>query len=242
MGLPLSVPTLPELLNSADPTLEAHAVGKCTPQAVLAIAFLAHLLTRTLIICLFALCAARFATGHVGLFCDAMLPTARGFQSYFGYLDGAESYTAHGNNMGFCGSSTDRGNSTGPSFTATLEQTTNVAGSGGPFALDLWNGTAPARGWDGVYSSTMYSRIIGDKIEQHDPNKPLFLYAAFQNVHEPIDAPDAFRDLYVNSTNSSSRALFSADVSALDDAVANLTRNLQARGMWNDTLLIFTTE
>merc|ERR1711871_1167127 len=134
----------------------------------------------------------------------------------------------------------DRGNGTGPELTATKTRTASAAGSSGPFALDLWNGTAPARGWDGGYSSTMYSRVISKTIEQHDPSNPLFLYAAFQNVHEPIDAPDAFRDLYVNSTNSSSRALFSADVSALDDAVANLTRNLQARGMWNDTLLIFT--
>lgn len=202
MGLPLSVPTLPELLHQAVPVLSSVAVGKW----------------------------------HVGLFCDAMLPTARGFKSFFGYLDGAESYTAHGNNMGFCGDGADRGNGTGP------ERTASVAGSSGPFALDLWNGTAPARGWDGVYSSTMYSRVISNAIEQHDLSKPLFLYAAFQNVHEPIDAPDAFRDLYANSTNSSSRALFSADVSALDDAVANLTRSLQARGIWNDTLLVFTTE
>ena len=155
---------------------------------------------------------------HCGLFSPSLLPTARGFDSFFGYLDGAESYTMHGNTMGFCGSKA-------------------------PFGRDLWNGTVPASlSYKGKYSTEMYSARLRQIVEQHDPAMSLFLYAAFQNVHEPIFAPQRFQDMYTGRTNSSSRAMFAADVSALDEGVQNLTDALIARGMWNDTLFIFTTD
>ena len=150
----------------------------------------------------------------------ALLPTNRGFDSFFGYLDGAESYTSHGGARGDCA---------------------NGSKAGAPFGLDLWNGTVGARGWDGVYSSEMYSHVLQTIISAHDPSIPLLLYLAFQNVHEPIDAPTAYRDLYANSTNSSSRALFSADVSALDAAVHNLTIALDQKDMLNESVIVFTT-
>ena len=164
---------------------------------------------------------------HTGLFRTDLLPTARGFDTFFGYLDGAESYTSHGNTMGFCAAATNATNATTP-----------------PFARDLWTGTSPAPpSWDGVYSTEMYSAQLARLVAQHDAAAgPLFLYAAFQNVHEPIGAPARFERLYANQTNSSSRATFMADVSALDEGVANLTRALRGAQLWEDTLLLVTSD
>ena len=113
---------------------------------------------------------------HLGFARPVDLPEERGFDAYLGYLTGGEDYYTH-------------------------------AASGGPGckkATDLWFGT-PGKGrnpsaktgfYNGTYSTELYASFLTKRIAAHDPTKPLFMYAAFQGVHYPLQVPRRFFDRY----------------------------------------------
>lgn len=48
----------------------------------------------------------------------------------------------------------------------------------------------------------MYSSKAEAIIRAHDQSFPLFLYAAFQNIHTPLDAPDDYLTMYRQITRA----------------------------------------
>jgi arylsulfatase A-like enzyme len=115
---------------------------------------------------------------HLGFARQADLPENRGFDAYLGYLSGGEDYYDH-------------------------------SAGGGPGcskANDLWFGT-PNKGhpprnstgyYSGIYSTELYADFIVKRINGHDPTTPLFVYAAFQGVHYPLQVPRRFFDRYAS--------------------------------------------
>ena len=77
-------------------------------------------------------------------------------------------------------------------------------------------------------------------ITAHDPATPLFLYMPFQAVHCPIEVPAHYAEPY--AALDQSRRQFAGMLAALDAAVGRVRASLEARGMWKDTLLFFTTD
>lgn len=65
---------------------------------------------------------------------------------------------------------------------------------------------------------------------------------AFQSVHAPLQAPDSYIARYGDKISTKSRLTFAAMVTAMDDAVGNVTAALQAAGMWDNTIFVFTTD
>ena len=60
-------------------------------------------------------------------------------------------------------------------------------------------------------------------INHHDSNKgPFFLYAAYQAVHGPLEAPQKYHD-QCNGISEVDRHIFCGMVLALDEAVGNIT-------------------
>ena len=77
-------------------------------------------------------------------------------------------------------------------------------------------------------------------IGAHDPSTPLFLYTPFQAVHAPIEVPAKWVAPYTHLDPN--RQQFAGMLAALDAAMGRIQAALTARGMWRDTLLIFTTD
>ena len=114
---------------------------------------------------------------HLGFARTADLPEERGFDAFLGYLSGGEDYYTH-------------------------------AASGGPGckqATDLWFGTPGGHGrppaaatadYNGTYSTELYASFLAKRIAGHDPAVPLFVYAAFQGVHYPLQVPRRFFERY----------------------------------------------
>lgn len=74
-----------------------------------------------------------------------------------------------------------------------------------------------------------------------DPEgKPFFLYAAFQSVHEPIEAPPEYVQPYLHLDPN--RRTFGGMLAALDEAVGIVQEAFVAKGMWSNTVTIFTTD
>ena len=78
-------------------------------------------------------------------------------------------------------------------------------------------------------------------IDAHDPRIPLFLYMAFQDVHGPTEAPQRFLDLYPTTIHPARRRGL-AQISAVDEAIGNLTGMLRAKGMWDASLFVFSAD
>ena len=91
-------------------------------------------------------------------------PTYRGFDTFYGYYDADEDYYTH---------------------------------SVGPFehALDFRNNTKPVTDQNGTYSTFLFTKAVEQAIVKHDTDKgPFFIYAAYQSVHTPLEAPQSYID------------------------------------------------
>lgn len=154
---------------------------------------------------------------HLGMYKKDCLPTRRGFDTYLGYLTGSEDYFTH--------------------FRCYQSPSLNLSRC----ALDLRDGEEVATGYKGVYSTELLSQRAISIIERHISQKPLFMYVALQAVHAPLQVPERYVTPYsfIKDTN---RRLYAGMVSAMDEAVGNITMALQKEGLWNNTVLVFSTD
>ena len=162
---------------------------------------------------------------HGGMSRTEQLPIHRGFNSSFGYLSGAEDHFDQ-TRAGFADFWRDAGPAVGETG-ASREQCINATGIEGACRYATYQYTAEAL------------RIIG---AHPDPaTTPLFLYFAFGNMHGPLQAPQSFIDLYPN-VSYLPRRMALAQISIVDEAIGNVTAALKARGMFDNTLLLFSSD
>ncbi|XP_014839834.1 PREDICTED: arylsulfatase B isoform X1 [Poecilia mexicana] len=154
---------------------------------------------------------------HLGMYKKDCLPTRRGFDTYFGYLTGSEDYFTH-------------------------ERCYDIA----PLnltrcALDLRDGEEVAAAYKGDYSTELFSQRAVSVIKKHNSSKPLFLYVALQAVHSPLQVPERYLAPY-SFIEDRHRRLYAGMVSAMDEAVGNISLALQQEGLWDNTILVFSTD
>ena len=169
--------------------------------------------------------------GHLGYWQRRFLPTSRGFQSWLGYLSGAEDHFTQ---------------KTGDACVG-VRNGTHLSGT------DLWydrgDGSQPlggtnAFGINGTYSAYLYTNHAVSVIEQHGkkvPPAPLFLYAALHNIHGPDQVSDQFLERYSEGIYPARRTI-DAMVSATDSTLANISSALHSAGMADDTLTILVSD
>lgn len=166
---------------------------------------------------------------HLGYFSPLFLPTARGFDDYIGYLNGENYYWSK--------RSTDY-----PEFVDFLESDKDCY--------------APYNGSDKHdYSTTFYTNHAIQIIDDHAVEDPLFLYLAYQAVHDPfVDTgkfrngmPDSILDADVLSQIHSSiigtqRKEYIKSLYQLDTHIGYLYDKLVDKGMIDNTYIIFMSD
>ena len=160
---------------------------------------------------------------HLGFYTANHLPTRRGFDSFFGYLNGQQDYYT----KEVCTNCPKNDGRDLPEF--------NFTSCGTDF---LFN-EEPYPQARGVYSSDLYAKRVDDIVKQHDPSNPLFLLLASQQVHFPNQVPD---ELINHNITDPKRRVHSAMVSALDDLIAKVVTSFESKGLLDDTIIIFTTD
>eukprot|EP01084_Bolivina_argentea_P120082 212864_1 len=161
---------------------------------------------------------------HMGFFKWAYTPTFRGYDSFYGYYNGAEDYYTHKTNGAFdfhdeigikCGSNCSR-------------IATEVLGS---------------------YSAQLFTKRAIEIVTNHSKssdNKPLFLYLPYQSVHAPAEVPQSYVIPYKNTINNTQRRTFAAMLSCVDEGIGNLTSTLKDLGYLDDnngnTLMVITSD
>jgi arylsulfatase A-like enzyme len=160
---------------------------------------------------------------HLGAASVHQTPTGRGFSTYYGYLQGQVDYW-------------------------------NKTVAGG---YDFWDEKAttsasaayrrPAMAAVGNYSLDLYQIRVEKLIRQYvlthptplsRTTEPFFLYMAYQSIHIPLEA----KTLKDKRCDKSKRRVYCCMTMELDDAVGSLYNLLHSVGMWNNTLIIATTD
>ncbi|XP_078000253.1 arylsulfatase B-like [Glandiceps talaboti] len=151
---------------------------------------------------------------HLGFYKDGCLPRQRGFDSFFGFYLGAEDYFHHDSTM--------QGHH-GYDFRRNEDDVSSQY-------LDQ-------------YSTHLFAEEAQEIIKNHDPNKPLFLFLSFQAVHMPLQVPEKYAAIYdhVYGDNKDWRT-YGGMVTCMDEAVGNVTRTLKQSPLWDNTVLIFSTD
>ncbi|EGD83465.1 hypothetical protein PTSG_04073 [Salpingoeca rosetta] len=154
---------------------------------------------------------------HLGFYKWDYTPTFRGFNSFLGYYSGGENYFTHKN---------------GPAYDMHRDPLPSCGQNCSQIAFDL----------QGQYSTTIFSDEAVRVIDDHIGPKPLFLYLAYQAVHEPAQAPQSYIDPYTDLIPDAQRRTFAGMLSCLDEGIGNVTRALKRNGFYNNTLIVFTTD
>jgi len=154
---------------------------------------------------------------HLGFHKSSYTPTFRGFDSFYGYYEGEGDYFTHEHAKG---------------FDLHLEEGKNC----GPSCSIL--------PWDaqGTYSTNLFTERAVRVIKEHDVQVPLFIYLAYQGVHEPSQSPQHYINLYGKHIADKRRRVFAGMLGAIDEGMGNVSQALRAKGIYDDTLIVVTTD
>nr|XP_054768781.1 arylsulfatase J-like [Lytechinus pictus] len=155
---------------------------------------------------------------HLGHYKKDCLPRQRGFDSFFGYLTGSEDYWTHHR----------PGDGILPNSNHWL-------------GMDLWDNERVAWEYVGNYSVFVFTDKIQQIVNQHSDDQPLLLYLPFQSVHSPLQVPSSYEERYKNIKNKN-RRIYAGMMSCLDEAIGKVIQTLKQRELWENTVLIFSTD
>ena len=154
---------------------------------------------------------------HVGFATPDLIPKGRGFDTSFGYFVAANDY-----------------------FNETTGAVCN-----GTHMVDLWDTDKPASDKNGTgednYEESLFKDRLLEIITNHDPSEPLFLYYAPHIVHAPYQVPERYLKKF-DFIDDELRQVYHAMVKYLDDVVGELIQALKTKGLWDNTLLVVSSD
>jgi arylsulfatase B len=173
-----------------------------------------------------------FGKWHCGLAVFEQSPQGRGYDTSLHYFDAANGYWDQ----------------------RYLQPCAYPTPADGFTARDLWNTSAPARGLNNsvlcsqanqapgcVYEDALFTERVLATINAADPSVPLFLVWTPHSVHEPYEVPTAYLEKF-SAIDVPVRRYYSAMTNFIDDRVGEVVAALKARGLWDNLLLVMSSD
>jgi arylsulfatase A-like enzyme len=91
------------------------------------------------------------------------------------------------------------------------------------------------------HATKLFARKAIDVINNHPNDENLFLYLAFTAPHDPLQADQEFIEK-CNHISNPSRKIFCGMMLQLDYELSKVVDSLKKKNMWEDTVLVFTTD
>jgi len=162
-----------------------------------------------------------YHTGHVGKWhmgIDKTLrPLARGFDEYFGFVNGAHDFEGWDGHFG-----DKRGR------------------------WPLWRGDDPLPARNNVYLTDLFSDEAVAFIERGTRNAecgtPFFLYLAYNAIHAPWQVPDTYLERTKHLSDNHERNFIAAMILAMDDGIGRVQEALEKAGVADNTIVIFMSD
>ena len=121
-------------------------------------------------------------------------------------------------------------------YGAEIDSFSHHRGRSRDLALDWHRNGRPVV--EAGYSTELLAEEAVQLIERHDPADPFFLYLPFNAVHNPNDAPQEYIDRYSHLANPKQRA----QLAVMDLAIGQVMDALEAKGVLDDTLVMFLND
>ena len=155
---------------------------------------------------------------HLGMHKWSYTPLYRGFDDFFGYYLGSQDYNTH------------------------------MRGDGYDLRSDYWNKYGQfvddvRYDLKGLYNTELFTQRMLDLVsEKKSQENPFFIYMAYQNVHTPHMVPQRYIDKYSTHVKDVPMKTFAAMVSAMDEGIGNITAALEAAGLSENTIIVFSSD
>lgn len=153
---------------------------------------------------------------HLGTH-PALYPTKRGFDEFYGFVDGGHHYFPQN---------------------WTLNDITQTRNQNDGYKTKLLRGTQPVE--ESEYLTDALSREAVEFIGRNT-KKPFFLYLAYNAPHTPLQATSKYLDRFTAIQNPK-RKTYAAMVSAMDDGIGAVLKQLKDKGLEKNTIVIFLSD
>jgi arylsulfatase A-like enzyme len=90
------------------------------------------------------------------------------------------------------------------------------------------------------YTTHLVAKEASRLIREQATDKPLFLYVPFNGIHSPHQVPDSYTEPYKNLPKL--RQSIAGMLSAVDEAIGQITAALTEKGLRENTLIIFSSD
>jgi arylsulfatase A-like enzyme len=108
--------------------------------------------------------------------------------------------------------------------------------------VDFWDTDHPARHLNGTgYEELLFRERMLSILHTHDRSMPLFLNYDSKIAHYPLQAPRAYQERFAFIADPNRRT-YAAMIAFLDDQLANITGTMRELNMWDNTLMILTSD
>jgi len=176
-------------------------------------------------------------------------PYGRGYESWVGYFQHANSYWRKDATLQSTGEVDNCLNSFTDLF---MHNSTYRGGVRDGFSMSPACLNNPDH-HPACYEEFLFKERALAVVREHDTGDiaaPLFLFYAFHLLHTPLQVPESYLtriDELVSSgdgekIDTQNRRLYAAMMIYMDEAVGELAEALKAKGMWDNTLIIFSSD